>query len=205
MTDNILRIAFKGKKSIESKPLYQYDYGQKIKFIDLQLPNSYEVHFSNRKKGTSVTQLGDINGVTIPDIYLQTGLPIYAWIFLHSGQDDGETEYMVTIPVIQRAEPTNDKPPAQYESIIGQTIQALNEAVSNIDSNTAIASQAASNAQNYMNITQECTQTIQSLMINVPAAAEIDNNGLLTFKNIDNEIIFFIQIPIYNGGVTNGY
>lgn len=134
MVDNVLRIAFKGKTSIESKPLYQYDYGQIIKFIDLELPSSYEVHFSNFLKGDSIAKLGTINGVDIPNELLQTGLPIYVWVYLHVGQYDGETEYMVTIPIIQRAGIGEEQPTEYQENIIGQTIQALNSAVGTLSS-----------------------------------------------------------------------
>lgn len=149
MVDNVLRIAFKGKTSIESKPLYQYDYGQIIKFVDLELPASYEVHFSNFLKGTSITKLGTVNGVAIPDSVLQTGLPVYVWIYLHVGQNDGETEYMVTIPVIPRAEPTNEEPTEEQESVIGQVIAALNSAVAAASSYAADAESAADSAGNH--------------------------------------------------------
>lgn len=108
MADNILRIAFKHERRIESRPLYQYDYGQVLKFIDLELPYSYEVHFSNYEKGSSITQLGNENGVAIPDSLLTSGLPVYAWLYLHTSNADGETEYMVKIPVYKRAAITND-------------------------------------------------------------------------------------------------
>lgn len=107
---NITKIVFKDQTRIEGKPLYQYDHGQKLKFIDLNLPYSYEVHFSNYERGTSLTQIGNSEGVLIPDSLLQTGLDIYVWIYLHTGLDDGETEYMLTIPVYERAKITNEQP-----------------------------------------------------------------------------------------------
>ena len=164
MVDNVLRIAFKGKTSIESKPLYQYDYGQIIKFVDLELPPSYEVHFSNFLKGTSITNLGTVNGVVIPNSVLQTGLPVYVWVFLHVGQNDGETEYMVTIPVIPRAEPTNEEPTEDQANAIGQAIQALNSAVVAISSNTAAAVQAASDAEDYRGTTRVYMQLTEGYM-----------------------------------------
>ena len=154
MVDNVLRIAFKGKTSIESKPLYQYDYGQIIKFVDLELPPSYEVHFSNFLKGTSITKLGTVNGVAIPDSVLQTGLPVYVWVYLHVGQNDGETEYMVTIPVISRAEPTNEEPTEDQANAIGQAVQALNSAVASISSYSGAAVQAANDAEIYRGTTR---------------------------------------------------
>ena len=45
--NNILEVKFGHKNNITSRSLYQYDYGQKLKFLDLELPTSYEVHFAN--------------------------------------------------------------------------------------------------------------------------------------------------------------
>jgi len=68
--NNILRVAFKHERRIESRPLYQYDYGQVLKFIDLQLSLAYEVHFSNHEHGESTTVLATSNEVAIPDEFL---------------------------------------------------------------------------------------------------------------------------------------
>ena len=194
MVDNVLRIAFKGKTSIESKSLYQYDYGQIIKFVDLELPYSYEVHFSNRLKGTSITQIGNANGVAIPDQFLQTGLPIYVWVYLHTGQNDGETEYMVTIPVVQRAEPSNEIPTPQQESAIGQALQALNSAVSTISSYEADAQEAAHNTQicyintkTYMDLTQGYVNRIENAV----------SSGYITLGNTmltEEQLIKLLQL-----------
>ena len=75
--DNILRVAFKGETEITSRSLYQYDYGQYLKFIDIDLPAAYEVHFSNKITVDSTTSVGNENGVLIPDEYLLSGLPVY--------------------------------------------------------------------------------------------------------------------------------
>lgn len=125
MRDNILRVAFKGKTEITTLPLYQYDYGQKLKFIDIDLPFTYEVHFSNFVNGTSITNIGGPDGVAIPDTVLQSGLTIYVWVYLHSGLDDGETEYKVIIPVNKRAQPSNDQPSQEQQDIITQTLATL--------------------------------------------------------------------------------
>ena len=158
---NILRIAFKHERRIESRPLYQYDYGQVLKFIDLELPYSYEVHFSNYEKGSSITQLGNENGVAIPDLLLTSGLPVYAWLYLHTGNADGETEYMVKIPVYKRAAITNDQPTPAQQDVITQTIAALASGVTTATNSAAIAIASASEAtaardgaQAYMQITE---------------------------------------------------
>jgi len=67
---NVLKVSFCKKTNIETKPLYQYDYGQVIKFIDIELPRACEVHFSNYAHGKSTTQVVTSNEVSIPDAYL---------------------------------------------------------------------------------------------------------------------------------------
>ena len=118
---------------IETPPLYQYDYGQILKFTEVDLPATYEVHFGNSPFGNAVTVLGDENGVAIPDVYLTTGDAVHAWLFLHTGTDDGETMYHVMVPVRMRPAVT-DEPPTPVElSIITQTIAALNSGVEHVN------------------------------------------------------------------------
>lgn len=115
-------------------PLYQYDYGQRLIFTGVELPVSYEVHFSNTENGTSKTSLGDSTGVVIPDEFLTSGKPVYVWLFLHAGNDDGETEFMGIINVFKRSKPTDEPPTPEQQSVITQTIAALNSAVEEVES-----------------------------------------------------------------------
>lgn len=126
---NILKVKFGKETQIVSSPLYQYDYGQKVRIFGLNLPAHYEVHFSNYERGDATTVLASSNEFDIPDMYLQSGRDVYIWIYLHAGNDDGETEYQITIPVLKRAKPTDEEPTPEEQSIIDQTIIALNAAV----------------------------------------------------------------------------
>lgn len=109
---------------------WQYNYGQVLLLDGIDLPDAYEVHFSNTPiKGNAKPQIGNADGVTIPDEYLDSGEPIYAWVFLHEGLDDGETVYMVTIPVKQRSKVIDEQPTPVEQSAITQAIAALNIAV----------------------------------------------------------------------------
>jgi hypothetical protein len=118
----------------KTTPLYQYDYGQELVFEGFDLPSSFEVQFSNEFQGESTTQIATDNICTIPDAYLLSGDNVYAWIFLHTGEDDGETTYYIEIPVMQRAEPTDVQPDPVEQDVITQTIAALNSAVSDAES-----------------------------------------------------------------------
>ena len=118
-----------GTMTTTQTALWQYDYGQILVIQGVQLPTAYEVHFCNSKDSTTITSIGDTDGVVIPDQFLQNGEVIYAYVYLHTGDSDGETEYKITIPVMDRAEPTDIEPTPAQESTIGQLISALNDAV----------------------------------------------------------------------------
>ena len=142
---NIIKANF-GKETVcRTVPAYQYDYGQILSFPGLELPVSFECHFSNSNRGNSVTQIGADNAVTIPDAMFQSGDSIYAWVFLHTGEEDGETEYMAVIPILKRAQPSDTPPTPVEQSAITQAIAALNSAVEQTgqDVTDAAASAAA--------------------------------------------------------------
>lgn len=130
LKQNIIYIYFKGKHQVTSKSQYQYNRGQYLYFADLNLPQAFEVHFSNKDKGESKTQIGSDNLVEIPDEYFWNGaLQIYVWIYLHSKTTDGETIYEVRIPLTKRAKPTDEEPLPVQQSTIDRAIAELNNAV----------------------------------------------------------------------------
>lgn len=134
-------------------PIYQYDYGQKLVFDGFDLPAAFEVHFSNGLDEDTTTQIGADNTVDIPDAYLLTGKNISAWIFLHTGADDGETEYYIEIPVTERAKPTNLEPTPVQQDAITQAIAALQTAVVDSAGAAQSAAQSAASAEEaYQNI-----------------------------------------------------
>jgi hypothetical protein len=138
----------------QASGLFQYDYGQKLVLSGVELPANYEVHFSNCEYGNSKTMLGNSTGVDIPDEYLLSGEDVHVWLFLHDGADDGETEYHGIINVVRRAQPTDEPPTPQEQSVIAQAIAALNGAIEQtaqdvVDTNAAkeAAESAAESAE----------------------------------------------------------
>lgn len=130
VTTNVVEAYFGGARSTRTRGLYQYDYGQVLHFVDLPLQTGYQVHFANDSTGDdAVTQIGGADGVTIPDALLITGKPIYVWVFLHAGADDGETRYTVYIPVTARPKATGVEPTPVQQGAIDQAIAALDVAV----------------------------------------------------------------------------
>ena len=128
---NTITAVFKaGAKRVSAPSLYQWDYGQVLTFEGLELPMSYEVHFSNRPEcGQAEVRIGTEEGVSIPDKCLEAGEPVYAFVFLHSGENDGETVYTVQIPVVKRPKPFYTMPTSAQQSVITEAIAALNAAV----------------------------------------------------------------------------
>lgn len=162
--DNITVAVFSGGgRETTAAALWQYDYGQILQFAGIpELPVAYEVQFSNdREKGSAKTQIGGEDGVAIPDEFLVTGKPVFAWVFLHAGEEDGETVYQVTIPVRRRSRATDAPPTPQQQSAITEAIAALNAAVD-----------AAETAQGAAEDAQEAAETAQGAAEDAKEAAE---------------------------------
>lgn len=180
MRTNIVIAVFGGSRSARTCPLYQWDYGQVLRFAGINLPETYKVHFSNAPTtGNAKTQIGDATGVTIPDEYLTTGLPVYAWVYLNTGENDGETVYMVHIPVIQRPQPTEDAPTPVQQGLIEQAIATLNDAVEQ-------TAQSASDAQASANDAASSAERAEQAANNAGYIdVEIDENGHLIYRKTD--------------------
>ena len=129
-------------------PIWQYDYGQILQISGVELPTPFQVHFSNTPaEGESVLALGEDGTVAIPDALLLSGANVYAFVYLHTGADDGETVYRITIPVTDRPEPTSEEPTPVQQDIIDQAIAALQAAVQQTQSDVQSADQSAEDAE----------------------------------------------------------
>ena len=127
---NIITVSFANCGRVKyTDPLYQYDYGQILRITDLDLPLSFQAHFCNDGDTQTTTSIGLNNEVAIPDAYLQTGKGVICYIYLHTGNDDGETEYKIIFPVNPRQAITNQEPTPAQQSEIDQYIIALNTGV----------------------------------------------------------------------------
>lgn len=123
---NILEVTFaEGQTFVTATRLWQGDYGQILKILGLDLPDYYEMHFASSKDGTPETQVGTPDGVSIPNKFLRNNGYIYAWVFLHAGEDDGETKYQIKIPVEEKGIPIDQETP-EDKTAVQEAIQALN-------------------------------------------------------------------------------
>ena len=123
-----LRAVFTGGSYCKTRPLTRQDYGIVLQFVHPDLPDTYQVHFSNSKEntGTAKTQIATADGVTIPDEYLIPGKSVYAWAFLQA-DGTGRTIKMVEIPVSAKPTVTDAPPTPQQRSAIDEAIEALND------------------------------------------------------------------------------
>lgn len=158
---NILTATFKSGARVctPDKKGVQYDYGQVLKIAGLDLPEAFEVHFANAGDTTTITQIAQNGIVEIPDQFFKTSRQINAFIFLHDGETDGETEYKITIGVLPRPAISDEEPTPEEQSAITQAIAALQAAVASTaqsetnaaasaESAATSASEAAMSAQN---------------------------------------------------------
>lgn len=158
---NILTATFKpgARVCTPDKKGVQYDYGQVLKIAGLDLPEAFEVHFANTGDTTTITQIAQNGIVEIPDQFFRSSKQINAYIFLHDGETDGETEYKITIGVLPRPAISDEEPTPEEQSAITQAIAALQSAVAHTaqsetnaaasaESAATSASEAAMSAQN---------------------------------------------------------
>ena len=118
-----------GNSAVAEPSLAQWDRGQILQITGVELPVFYQVEFCTDASSAAVTMIGGESGVEIPNALLEDGLPIKAYIVLHEGEDDRETEYWITIHVRQRKPPSDDVPDPGQASAIDQAIAALDNAV----------------------------------------------------------------------------
>ena len=178
---NITTAAFGGLREVTTSPLWQYDYGQILKITGLDLPQAFEVHFSNsRKSGETITQIGTDGAVTIPDMYLTSGADIYAFIFLHDGLTDGETEYVIKIPVRERPEPSDIEPTPEQQDAITEAIAALNVAVTQTGEDKAATAALAEAAAASSLVATEAAQSAQGSATSASASATTASTAAAT-------------------------
>lgn len=97
--NNIVRANNWRGDNCQTAQVYQYDYGLILKIEGLDLPNVFEVHFTNTDNVPAIERIGSNDGiVVVPDILLKSAKNIIAYIYLHTSDSDGETVKTITIP-----------------------------------------------------------------------------------------------------------
>ena len=128
-TSKIIKGVVSNGRYTVTAPIVKEDYGLYLQIEGVELPSTYEVDFSNSESsGTSVTMIGNSDGVLIPRQFIDSGKDIFAFLY-HVGADFGRTIYKFRIPNKVRPDRTNEEPTPEEQSVIDQTISALNDAV----------------------------------------------------------------------------
>ena len=128
-TSKIIRGVVSSGRYTVTAPIIKEDYGLYLKIEGVELPSTYEVDFSNSENnGTSVTMIGNADGVLIPRQFISSGKDVFAFLY-HVGEDFGRTIYKFRIPNKVRPDRTNEQPTPEEQSTIDQVIANLNDAV----------------------------------------------------------------------------
>lgn len=146
---NIITVAFaEGQiEAVAAEALEQWAYGQKLKFVGLELPANYQVDFSNWEFcGDSIPRIGDTDGVSVPTEVLTSGRNVYAFVWIQTA-GAGRRLYRATIRVIPGPMPDPGTPSPEEESAIEEAIGALNAAVERTETAAGDAESAAERAE----------------------------------------------------------
>lgn len=138
MQANVIEYELLDRVAGEEGFIWQYDRGQKLKFKNVTLPFSYEVHFANRSSGPALKVYGDDSGVVIPYAVTSSGKPVYMWLYLIEDENSAQTVYGNTIQVRLRANVPTEEPTPEQQTLIEQAIGLLNagvQAVQTIEEN----------------------------------------------------------------------
>lgn len=146
MRTNVIAARFGSGRTCRTASVFQYDYGQVLQFVDLELPDVFEAHFARSVAEDAIVTIGQNGEVPVPDAYLTQGGNVLCYIYLHTGDADGETVYTVTIPVAARSAITDAEPTPVQQDVITQTIAALNSGVERAEAAAEEAETAAAEA-----------------------------------------------------------
>ena len=202
MALNIITASFGSLRSVTTAPAWQYDYGQILQIEGLDLPSVFEVHFANSPhSGTATTQIGQDGAVSIPDAYLTSGADVYAWIFLHEADTDGETEYSIRIPVKDRPIASDTQPDPVEQSAITQAIAALNDAVEQTGEDKAATAALAEAAAASSLIATQAAQAIEAMTVSSQTLAA-GSSATVTKTESGGVVNLEFGIPKGEAGIT---
>ena len=140
---NVILAPLSGRTVCTTKTVYQYNQGMILRLLGIDLPQAYTVDFANSVTGNSISQVGNADGVTIPDQFFVPGSTIHAWVVI-IGTGYSVTRYHIMIPISPRAVRTNEEPTPSQQSALDEAIAALNQAVENCEDAAEAAVTAAS-------------------------------------------------------------
>lgn len=100
----MIEVSFKGRNSTQVKGIYRYDTGQKLKFVDVEIPDGADMDYYQGER--NATEYVEDNIVSIPDKLLSLAVTIKAYVYVRN-ESSGKTKKEVVIPVVNRPRPGN--------------------------------------------------------------------------------------------------
>ena len=170
---NVITIEFEGHDTLESPMLYQYDKGQKIKFLDV--PDGAEVQFSNWATEMTKNKIVVNGQVEIPDILLQENKKILAYLKIINS-DSETTIKTVIIPVKARTKPADYIEPEQEKPFRKYVEEKLEN-----------AEKLVAEANDKVKVNEECLKQIDiKTEQSVNQIAEATNGKIKDIANVTN-------------------
>lgn len=127
-TANIIDVYFDGLRVRTVMPTWQMGYGRKLRFADIELPHTAEVHMCNVGDSEADRAIATDGVVELYDKYFETGKDVEVYVFLHPEEGSGVTMYKVNIPIMRRPAIKSADPTPEQRDIIEQAIEALENA-----------------------------------------------------------------------------
>ena len=140
-TSKIIKGVVSNGRYTVTAPIVKENYGIVLKIEGAELPEVYQIDFCNTGDTRTITMVGNADGVLIPRQFIDTGKDIDAYLY-YVGDGFGKTVYQFHIPNKYRPDRTNEQPTPEEQSVIDQTIAALNEAAETAQENAGKAETA---------------------------------------------------------------
>ena len=201
-TSKVIHAPVGGGRYTVTAPIVKEDYGLYLLIEGLELPSTYEVDFSNSENsGTSVTMIGNSDGVLIPHQFIDSGKDIFAFLY-HVGDNYGRTVFKFRIPNKLRPDRTDEQPTPEEQSTIDQAISALNTAVEQtaqdvIDADASAqsasadadrAEEAKTDAQNFATQAEQSATDAQTSASQASASATASANSASQSAQIKTDV-----------------
>ena len=154
-----------GDKSITTKKVMQWDYGQVLSIKGLDLPKAVEIHFCVYTDSTTITTVGittdDHTDVEIPDGLLRQDRELRAYVYV-ADLEQGKTVRTVNIPIQSRQKPEIPHTPEDTE-IFREAIKAVNNSADRAETAANASEQNAKKTAEDRKTIEEMVETVSGI------------------------------------------
>ena len=154
-----------GDKSITTKKVMQWDYGQVLSIKGLDLPKAVEIHFCVYTDSTTIPVVGittdDHTDVEIPDGLLRQDRELRAYVYV-ADMEQGKTVRTVNIPIQSRQKPEIPHTPEDTE-IFREAIKAVNNSADRAETAANTSDQNAKKTAEDRTAIEEMVETVSGI------------------------------------------